>query len=96
MSELEFVWDPPKDELNRRKHKIAFEDAKHAFTAVLDESFNSTVKGEDRWQLIGFSETGIILIVIYTMEDYKIRFISARPLNPCERKKIARLFRQRR
>ena len=84
----EFEWDPRKAITNRSKHKILFEDAKSAFNTILEETLNSTVDGEDRWQIIGISRTGLILKVIYTIRANGeiIRIISARPLTPKERR----------
>ncbi len=82
MSDLHFVWDKSKSELNRKKHGIAFEEAKSVFfdeNAI--EFFDPDhSESEDRFILLGLSFRLRILIVCYCHRDDNslIRIISAR------------------
>ena len=83
----EFEWDEQKEQINIKKHGIAFRTA----TAVFDDPFmvdlydeaHSTVD-EARYKAIGRAgNTLTVLSVIYT-ERQKIRIISARLATPRE------------
>ena len=82
MSELHFVWDKTKSELNQKKHGVSFEEAK---TVFFDENgiefFDPDhSEDEDRFILLGLSSHLRILIVCYCYRenDSTIRIISAR------------------
>ena len=89
---VRFDWDPNKNALNRRKHKMSFEDAIKIFDNEIetDTKFNSIVGGEDRWESVGLLSNAVIA-VIHTIEDENglevYRIISARKLKPHERKR---------
>jgi uncharacterized DUF497 family protein len=84
-----FIWHNLKNDLNKKKHKISFEEA----TAVFDDPFsyeifdekNSLV--EDRYRVTG-AITGFILgrfvTVSITYYDELIRIFSARDAEPDE------------
>jgi uncharacterized protein len=89
MSSIRFEWDPKKAEVNRRKHKVSFEDAQTVFSderALLigdpDHSEN-----EDRFVLLGLSHSLRLLVVVhcYRAEGRVIRIISARKAEAEER-----------
>ena len=86
----EFDWDDKKAKTNETKHDISFEDAKYVFKDDYAKTeFNSIVNGEERWQTTGLSKTGILLLVIHTMQENGteiIRIISARPAKGKERR----------
>lgn len=79
---LEFEWDERKNQSNRRKHGIWFEEAQqvfddaHAFV-FLDREHS---KDEDRFIILGFSASNRILVVVYCERPRgtRIRIISAR------------------
>ena len=82
MNEMRFEWDETKNQLNRRKHGIAFEEAQ---TVFFDESAlrfhdpdHST--DEDRFLMLGISSRLRVLIVChcYRASDTVIRLISVR------------------
>ncbi len=82
MSEINFEWDERKNNSNRRKHKVSFEDAQ---TVFLDENairfFDPDHSDdEDRFLMLGMSFTLRVLIVshCYKENDSVIRIISAR------------------
>jgi len=83
MSEVHFRWDPSKNEANKKKHGVSFEEAQ---TAFFDESamefFDSEHSGgeEDRFLLLGKSFSFRTLMVCHCYRDQEsiIRVISAR------------------
>ena len=80
-----FDWDPGKALSNRIKHGISFQ---HATTVLKDPLAISIFDdehsaGEERWVTLGVSSTGIVLVVVHTMEQTgpdssDVRLISAR------------------
>ena len=79
---LRFEWDETKNERNRRKHGIWFEEAQTVFDdpdARLFDDPEISVR-EERCLLLGFSAVGRILVVVhcYRQADSSIRIISAR------------------
>src|SRR4051794_29461921 len=76
-----FEWDSAKAAENLRKHGVSFEEARTVFFDVFaDESFDVDHSlEEDRFMIIGVSEPGRLLVVAFTLRDYRtIRIISAR------------------
>ena len=83
MKEIEFHWDPEKDQINQSKHNgISFDEAKTVFydeNARLifdpDHSMN-----EERFIIIGLSQKLRLLVVCHCYKDSDsiIRLISAR------------------
>ena len=76
----EFQWDPAKDDLNRRKHRVTFEEATTVFNDpqadIAPDLFHSA--DEERYRVIGYSERNRLLTVIFTERHETIRIISAR------------------
>lgn len=78
-------WDPAKAELNLRKHQVSFGQAA---TVLLDPlALNSYDDGhseeEDRWNTLGRSAQGAILVLVHTFDEQPdgtvaVRIISAR------------------
>jgi len=78
---MEFEWEPAKAATNRRKHGVPFEEAAEAFNdprAVEEYDFEHSTATEDRYQMVGVSGKGRLLIVAYTRRGAAIRIISAR------------------
>jgi uncharacterized protein len=79
---IEFVWDRQKAEINQRKHKISFEEARTVFyddfAQLMSDPDHSTE--EDRFIILGRSSQMRILVVChcYRENDSIIRIISAR------------------
>ena len=90
MNSISFVWDRTKAESNRKKHKIAFEEAQTVFSdpnarMIFDPEHSGD---EDRFILLGLS-SGLRLLVVchcYIEDDMVIRIISARKANRNEQK----------
>jgi uncharacterized DUF497 family protein len=84
---VEFEWDPKKANLNRRKHRVSFDEAGTIFgdllsITVLDPDHSV---GEERYITIGMSDRGRVLIVSHTERGERTRIIAARTLTRAER-----------
>ena len=94
MTKLNFEWDPDKAEANRKKHKIAFEEAVSVFSdenaLVIPDPDHST--DEDRFVLLGMSWSLRILVVCHCFrkDDQIIRIFSARKATKAESKQYGR------
>ena len=82
MDNIKFEWDENKNEINKRKHGLSFEDAMEVFydiNAVLFDDPDHSV-GEERFLIIGMTDSRKICIVshCYRDNDNIIRIISAR------------------
>ncbi|MBQ6654109.1 MAG: BrnT family toxin [Erysipelotrichaceae bacterium] len=80
---MRFEWDPNKNEINKRKHKVSFEEAVTVFydeDAIIFDDPDHSDAAEERFLLLGFSSKSRMLIVCHCFrEDNKrIRIISAR------------------
>lgn len=83
-----FEYDEHKNQTTTRKHGLSFETASSAFNdpaavIIYDEDHSTN---EDRYNLVGAVEGGILFIV-YTMRGKVIRLISARPATKRERER---------
>lgn len=94
MEDLRYEWDERKNRANRRKHGVAFEEAR---TAFLDENARRVSdpdhsNGEDRYILVGLSIRLRLLVVChcYRESERVIRVFSARKADPSERRDYAR------
>lgn len=82
MKEIKFIWDENKNQINKDKHKLSFEEAKTVFydmeAIVFDDPEHS--QEEERFLILGFSEKARLCIVshCYRENDEVIRIISAR------------------
>jgi uncharacterized DUF497 family protein len=84
---LKFEWHPHKASMNKRKHKVSFEEASTLFAdplsaTVFDPDHSDT---EDRYITVGFSARKRLLMVSHSERGDSIRIISARELTPLER-----------
>ena len=97
MDALSFEWDQRKNEINRRKHGVSFEEASSIFfdeEGILIHDPDHS-EAEDRYLLIGMSEKLRLLVVSHTYrnDDQTIRLISARIAIPQERRQYGRTTR---
>ncbi len=82
MDIIRFEWDENKNEINKKKHGISFEEAKAVFyddnAVIFDDPDHS--QNEERFLIIGLAKTEKICIVshCYRHNDNTIRIISAR------------------
>ena len=86
---LRFVWDEKKNEANRKKHGVSFEEAQ---TLVFDENAVELFdpdhsEEEDRFLLLGLSFRLRVLVVCHCYRESQgvIRIISARKATGKER-----------
>lgn len=83
-------WDPKKATLNKRKHKVSFEEAESVFAdpnaRLIHDPDHS--EDEDRFLLLGLSAELRVLVVCHCFKesDELIRIISARKANKSEKK----------
>lgn len=90
MKEISFEWDENKNAINKRKHKISFEEAQTVFydeaALVIDDPEHSAE--EERFIILGFSRQANLLVVChcYRAADMVIRIISARKATKNETK----------
>ena len=95
--DLRFEWDRAKNSENKRKHRIAFEEAQTVFyddRALIIEDPDEA-HGEDRFLLLGLSAALRVLVVChcYRDDDGVIRIISARRAVRSERAEYERRWR---
>ena len=84
---MEFEWDEDKDKANQRKHQISFEEAAEVFYYPIYETVDTRFEYEEvRLIGIGRNRQTIILTVVYTEREERIRIISARRANKQEEK----------
>ena len=85
---MRFEWDPNKNEINKKKHGISFEEAKTVFydeyAILFDDPDHS--EDEDRFIILGLSQRENLCIVshCYRGTDEIIRIISARKATKTE------------
>lgn len=90
METIRFEWDKNKNEINKKKHKISFEEAQTVFydsEALLINDPEHSME-EERFIILGFSEKANLLVVChcYRESESVIRIISARKATKNEEK----------
>lgn len=83
-----FDWDENKNQINKRKHGVSFEEARTVFydEQALLEYDELHSEDEDRFRIIGCSDNGNILLVVHCIRDETvIRIISTRKANATEK-----------
>jgi uncharacterized DUF497 family protein len=83
---MEFEWDERKNQANRAKHGISFEEAKYVFDGpTVSWIDNRWDYGEVREITIGVIRDVAVIVVVHTDRSGRIRLISARAANRDER-----------
>ena len=83
MEMLFFEWDQNKNEINKVKHRVSFEEAETVFydenAVMIPDPDHSDIE-EERFIILGFSAAARLLVVChcYRGRDNVIRIISAR------------------
>ena len=96
---LHFEWDPAKNESNKRKHRVSFEEAQTTFSDQQGLLMGDPdhAEEEDRFLLLGLSSLLRILVVSHCYrekdEDRAIRIISARKANREEQAQYAQRWK---
>ena len=85
---MKFEWDEKKNEKNRQKHGVWFEEAKNIFSDPYHRVFLDSGCYEDRYIAIGFSGSERLLVIVfcYKKNESVIRIISARKATKKERR----------
>ena len=85
---MRFSWNQKKAASNLNKHGISFEEAATVFGDPLSDTFPNLDHSleEQRFIIIGASESGKILVVAHTDDGELVRIISAREATTGERK----------
>lgn len=86
-----FEWDPHKARSNLAKHDVSFEEAVTAFADPLSFTrFDPDHSAdEDRFLLLGATQSGRLVVVAHTDRGESIRIISARLASTRERRAYA-------
>jgi uncharacterized DUF497 family protein len=84
---VKFEWDPAKDQANRTKHGIGFEEAATVFADRFALSWDDTQHsvGEYRTLTLGYTDRARLPIVAHTERGERIRIITARLASRRER-----------
>lgn len=86
-----FEWDVQKARINKGKHRVSFELARHIWDDPLHMIIPDAVyEGEERWLAIGSIGPVTVLVAahVYRGDDGEVvRIISARKATPHERKR---------
>ena len=78
---MTFEWDENKNQTNKRKHGVSFEEAQTVFydEQALLEYDELHSEDEDRFRILGCSDKGNILLVVHCIRNESIiRIISSR------------------
>ena len=71
MNVIKFEWDENKNEINKKKHKISFEEAKTVFydenALLIDDPEHSSE--EDRFIIMGLSTKANLLVVCHCYRE---------------------------
>jgi len=89
-STVRVEWDDAKNDANREKHGVSFEEASELFTSGEDylEIFDADhSEAEDRFIAIGPITRGVVLVVSTERDGDAVRIISARWATSRERAK---------
>ena len=85
---LTFEWDKVKAKENLMTHKVSFDEGKTIFNDpfLLTYPDIDSSETEERYVNIGVSTKGLILVLIHTERQGKIRIISCRKATARERR----------
>jgi uncharacterized DUF497 family protein len=88
LSGLDFEWFPLKAAANLKKHAVSFDEAKTIFGdkkhLVVPDRVHSYE--EERYLALGRSDQGRLITLCFTERDSRLRLISARLMEPWERR----------
>ncbi len=90
-------WDEEKNKSNIKKHGISFEEAQEVFNDPnLIEYYDKANSSLDEDRYVCFGDIGncLVIVVVYTDRQGKIRIISARKAEPIEEAKYYEHIKQ--
>lgn len=91
---MRFSWDEDKALTNLRDHEVSFEEAEAVFDDPLAIDIPDDRFKEARFSIYGEAKPGRLLVVAYTMRGNTIHIITAREMEPKEKRKYANRPRQ--
>ena len=83
---MAFIWDAGNVP-HIQRHKVEPEEAEEALTdpaRLSGQTYRDVRTGEPRSIVVGETEDGRLLTVIFTVRDANIRVVTARPATPAE------------
>ena len=81
----QFEWDEDKNRINLRKHGICFEEAQTIFNGPVFTALDIREDyDEQRFISLGLLHGVVVVVVVHTERDDRIRLISARKANKRE------------
>ena len=81
-----YEYDENKNNINIAKHAISFEDAYLVYENINKITIEASYESEHRLNDIALVEVkGIVLFLVYTLRQGKVRVISLRPASKKER-----------
>ena len=78
-------WDPRKAHSNLKKHGVAFTEALTAMEDEMAITIEDEHADERRFITLGLSESGRLVVVVYTYRGESVRIISARKATATEK-----------
>ncbi len=83
-----FEWDEGNIKKNWEKHRVSHVECEEIFfnDPIIVKKDASHSIGEDRYFVLGRTDTGRLLFIVFTVRGAKIRIISARDMNRRERR----------
>jgi uncharacterized DUF497 family protein len=83
---IDFEWDAYNSTKVRLRHNIDTREAEQSFfqqsIIIFDHKHSSA---EQRYQLVGITDNGRVLFIVFTLRGVRIRILSARLANKKER-----------
>jgi uncharacterized protein len=95
---MRFEWDPTKDESNRAKHGLSFEEAAELFRTDVDylEIYDEEHSDEeDRFIAIGPIGRGVIVVAYTERDEDVLRILSARMATKRECQRLEQYEKER-
>lgn len=80
---FEFEWDKGNLDKNTSKHNVANKETEESFLDENKVTFPDALhsSNEERFRIIGKTEKGRLLFIVFTKRRKKVRIISARDIN---------------
>ena len=83
-----FEWDEGNIKKNWERHRVSYIECEEVFfnNPIIVSKDISHSTAEDRYFVLGKTDTDRLLFVVFTVRDVRIRVITARDMNRKERK----------
>lgn len=76
---MDVEYDPKKAQINWQKHGVSFAEAEFVFYDPLAiHDLDPDASEEERFIALGMSNSGLLLVIVYTIRADAFRLISAR------------------